>query len=358
MLPIHILNKRAVMQLDKDELIRITNLKVTFKLDEGTVQALDGIDLSIKKGKVVGVVGESGCGKSITARSIIRIIPPPGKIDEGEILLRTKVGSSDGEEQVIDLAKVDPESELMRQIRWGEISMIFQEPMTSFSSYNTLGDQISEAVLVHRSLSKQKAYQLAVEMLDRVGIPNASTRMTQYPHEFSGGMRQRAMIAMALICNPSMLIADEPTTSLDVTIQAQMLELMRNLRKDYGSSILFITHNLGVIAQIADEVFIMYMGKIVESGSVGEIFHNPKHPYTMNLLQAIPKITGAVKERLEAIEGNIPSPFERISGCPFHPRCNRMIRGVCEVQIPVITDFGGDHKAVCHLYSQSDSSLQ
>ena len=338
------------MQLDTDELIRITNLKVSFPLDEGTVQALDGIDLSIKKGKVVGVVGESGCGKSITARSIIRIIPPPGKIDEGEILLRTKVGSKNGEEHVIDLAKIDPESDLMRQIRWFEISMIFQEPMTSFSSYHTLGDQISEAALVHRDITKEEARKLAIEMLDHVGIPNAPTRMNQYPHEFSGGMRQRAMIAMALICNPSMLIADEPSTSLDVTIQAQILQLMRNLRKDFGSSIMFITHNLGVIAQIADEVFIMYLGKIVESGSVADIFHNPKHPYTVNLLLAIPKITGAIQERLVAIEGGIPSPFERISGCPFHPRCKQIIQGVCEIQIPKTTDFGNGHKAVCHLY--------
>jgi peptide/nickel transport system ATP-binding protein len=338
------------MQLEENELIRVSNLKVTFPLDEGTVQALDGVDLSIKKGKVVGVVGESGCGKSITARSIIRIIPSPGKIDTGDILLRTKLGSSDGEEHVIDLAKIDPDSDLMRQIRWGEISMIFQEPMTSFSSYHTLGDQISEAVLVHKNISKIEARKRAIEMLDHVGIPNATTRMNQYPHEFSGGMRQRAMIAMALICNPSLLIADEPTTSLDVTIQAQMLELMRDLRKDFGSSVLFITHNLGVIAQIADEVFIMYMGKIVESGSVNDIFHNPKHPYSVDLLHAIPKITGAAKERLVAIQGSIPSPFERISGCPFHPRCSRMIQGVCEVQIPVMTDFGIGHKAFCHLY--------
>jgi len=338
------------MQLDPDELIRISNLKVTFPLDEGTVQALDGIDLSIKMGKVVGVVGESGCGKSITARSILRIIPSPGKIDAGEILLRTKVGMPDSIEREVDLAKIDPDSDLMRQIRWGEVSMIFQEPMTSFSSYHTLGDQLSEAVLEHREITKKQARELAIQMLDRVGIPNASTRADQYPHEFSGGMRQRAMIAMALICNPSLLIADEPTTSLDVTIQAQMLELMRDLRKDFGSSIMFITHNLGVIAQIADEVFIMYLGKVVESGSVGDIFHNPKHPYTVDLLNAIPKITGKAKERLVAIEGSIPSPFERISGCPFHPRCNRVIPGVCEVQIPKATDFGKGHTTVCHLY--------
>jgi len=341
------------MQLNTDELIRISNLKVTFPLDEGTVQALDGIDMSIKKGKVIGVVGESGCGKSITARSIIRIIPSPGRIDEGKILLRTKIDSPVGDEQIIDLAQLAADDDLIQKIRWGEISMIFQEPMTSFSAYHTLGDQISEAALVHREITKKEALQLAIQMLDRVGIPNASTRVNQYPHEFSGGMRQRAMIAMALICNPSLLIADEPTTSLDVTIQAQMLELMRNLRQDFGSSIMFITHNLGVIAQIADEVYIMYLGKIVEHGLVKDVFHDPKHPYTVDLLHAIPKITGGSKQSLKAIEGSVPSPFERINGCPFHPRCSRIIKGVCESQVPVLTDFGNDHTTHCHLYNQA-----
>ncbi len=338
------------MQLESDELIRISGLKVTFPLDEGTVQALDGIDMSIKKGRVIGVVGESGCGKSITARSILRIIPAPGRIDEGEILLRTKVGSPNGQEHILDLTKIDANSDLLQQIRWGEISMIFQEPMTSFSSYHTLGDQISEAAMVHEKISKKDARELAIQMLERVGIPNASTRVNQYPHEFSGGMRQRAMIAMALICNPSMLIADEPTTSLDVTIQAQMLELMRDLRQDYGSSIMFITHNLGVIAQIADEIFIMYLGRIVESGPVKAIFHDPKHPYTVDLLQAIPRITGKTRKRLVAIEGSVPSPFERPSGCHFHPRCSRIIKGTCEKVVPVMTHLGNNHSVACHLY--------
>lgn len=338
------------MQLNKDELIRISNLRVTFPLDEGLVRALDGIDLSIKIGKVIGVVGESGCGKSITARSILRIIPPPGRIDEGQILFRTRLGNPDSEEHVIDLAKIDENSDLLQQIRGGQISMIFQEPMTSFSAYHTLGDQISEAAIVHQAADKQDARKLSIEMLDRVGIPNAETRVKQYPHEFSGGMRQRAMIAMAMICNPSLLIADEPTTSLDVTIQAQILELMRDLRTDFNSSVLFITHNLGVIAQIADEVCIMYMGKIVENGSVDDIFHKPLHPYTHNLLQAIPKITGERKERLTAIEGSVPSPFEIPGGCRFHPRCERMIKGVCENQIPTATNFNGGHQVFCHLY--------
>jgi peptide/nickel transport system ATP-binding protein len=341
------------MLLDSDELIRISNLKVSFHLDEGLVQALDGIDLSIKAGKVLGLVGESGCGKSITARSILRIIPPPGKIDDGQILFRTKLGSPDGKEHIIDLAQIGEDSELLRQIRGGQISMIFQEPMTSFSAYHTLGDQISEAAIVHQYADKSQARQLSIEMLERVGIPNPETRVRQYPHEFSGGMRQRAMIAMAMICNPSLLIADEPTTSLDVTIQAQILELMRDLRKDFNSSILFITHNLGVIAQIADEVCIMYMGKIVESGSVNDIFHNPKHPYTVNLLQAIPKITGERKERLTAIEGNVPSPFEIPGGCRFHPRCQHMIKGVCENIVPSITHINTGHQVFCHLYNQN-----
>jgi len=339
------------MQLNDDELIRITNLKVSFPLDEGIVQALDGIDISIKKGKVIGVVGESGCGKSITARSILRIIPPPGRIDEGEILVRSNIGATEGEETIIDLAKIDEDSDILGQIRGGQISMIFQEPMTSFSSYHTIGDQISEAAIVHQTADKHEAYELAIKMLDRVGIPNAATRVKQYPHEFSGGMRQRAMIAMAMICNPSLLIADEPTTSLDVTIQAQMLELMRDLRTEFSSSIMFITHNLGVIAQIADEVYIMYLGKIVEKGLVKDIFHDPKHPYTVNLLQAIPKITGTAKERLVAIEGSVPSPFERPSGCTFHPRCDRMIKGVCESQVPVNTNITNDHQVSCHLYN-------
>lgn len=338
------------MQLNKDELIRITNLKVSFPLDEGIVQALDGVNLSIKKGKVIGVVGESGCGKSITARSILRIIPTPGRIDEGEILLRSNLGTPEGEESIIDLTKIDQESEILRQIRGGQISMIFQEPMTSFSSYHTIGDQISEAAIVHQVADKHDAYKLAIKMLDRVGIPNAATRVKQYPHEFSGGMRQRAMIAMAMICNPSLLIADEPTTSLDVTIQAQMLELMRDLRTEFGSSVMFITHNLGVIAQIADEVYIMYLGKIVEKGMVKDIFHDPKHPYTVNLLQAIPKITGTVKDRLVAIEGSVPNPFERPSGCTFHPRCDKIIKGICESQVPGKTQVTKDHLVSCHLY--------
>ena len=341
-------------------ILEVKNLTKYFPITSGLVlqkkvaevRAVDGVSFAIRRGETLGLVGESGCGKSITARSILRIIPSPGRIDEGQILFRTKLGSSDGKEHVIDLAQIKEDSETLRQIRGGQISMIFQEPMTSFSAYHTLGDQISEAAIVHQAVDKHDAHQLSIEMLERVGIPNAETRVKQYPHEFSGGMRQRAMIAMAMICNPSLLIADEPTTSLDVTIQAQILELMRDLRKDFNSSVLFITHNLGVIAQIADEVCIMYMGKIVESGLVNDIFHNPKHPYTIDLLQAIPKITGERKERLTAIEGSVPSPFEIPDGCRFHPRCQHMIKGVCEKELPAITHIDKHHQVSCHLYSQ------
>ncbi len=338
------------MQLGDNDLLRINRLRVTFPLDEGTVQALDGINLTIKKGQVIGIVGESGCGKSITARAILQIIPPPGKIDEGEILIKTKVGSPDNQEYILDLAKLHPNDSILQQIRWGEISMVFQEPMTSFSAYHTLGEQMMEALRVHKKVSRQEAKNAAIRMLDRVGIPNASVRVNQYPHEFSGGMRQRAMIGMALICNPSLLIADEPTTSLDVTIQAQMLDLMKDLRRDFGSSIMFITHNLGVIAQIADEVSIMYLGKIVEQGPVRSIFHDHKHPYTSALVEAIPKIGKAKKERLTTIQGSVPNPFERPSGCPFHNRCQQMIAGVCDVNDPAIKDLGNGHQVSCFLY--------
>ncbi len=336
--------------MDDNELLKINNLRVSIPLDEGNVVALDGIDLSIQKGKVIGIVGESGCGKSITARSILRILPPPGKIDSGEILFRTKIGSSDGEDHIIDLAKLDIESEVLRQIRWGEISMVFQEPMSSFSAYHTIGNQMMEALLMHQEISKDKAREKAISMLDRVGIPNGSVRIDQYPHEFSGGMRQRAMIGMALICNPAILIADEPTTSLDVTIQAQILDLFKEIRRDFGSSIMFITHNLGVIAQIADEVAIMYLGRIIEYGSTREIFHNYQHPYTKSLVHAIPKIGDLTKKRLVAIQGSVPGSFERPTGCSFHNRCPQAMPGVCDVRKPKVTDVGNGHIVECLLF--------
>jgi len=331
--------------LQDNELIRINDLKVSFPLEEGTVRALRGVDLVMKKNRVIGVVGESGCGKSITARSILRILPEPGQIDAGEILFQSNETNA-----IIDIAKMDLKDPYLRKIRGGEISMIFQEPMNSFSVYHTIGDQIMEVVLEHQDVSKNTAREMTIEMLHKVGIPNASTRVDQYTHEYSGGMRQRAMIAMALICHPSLLIADEPTTSLDVTIQAQVLTLMKNLQEEFHSSIMFITHNLGVIAQIADEVAIMYLGYVVERGTVQDIFHRPKHPYTENLLKAIPKIGKTKGQRLDAIEGMVPGSFEIVHGCPFHDRCEKMIAGICDQMVPRETSIDGEHKVSCFLY--------
>lgn len=335
------------MPLDTDELIRISNLKVTFSLEEGTVQALDGIELSIKKGKVIGVVGESGCGKSVTARSILRIIPPPGKIDEGEILLRTRIGVPENIEREIDLAKIDPDSDLMRQIRWGEISMIFQEPMTSFSSYHTIGSQIGEAVLEHRKTTRKEASELTIHMLDRVGIPNASTRANQYPHEFSGGMRQRAMIAMALACNPRIVIADEPTTALDVMIQAQILELLDSLRTRLGLSVILVTHDLGVVAEVCDSVLVMYGGVTAEYADVDTVYNRPQHPYTQQLLGAFPDLSRP-KGRLLSIPGYPPRLDALPPGCRFAPRCPAAYER-CQHELPELHQLDSFHWASCHL---------
>jgi peptide/nickel transport system ATP-binding protein len=339
-----------VLNNDNDLLLEIRGLRVSFPLDEGVVQAVDGVDLSIKPGHVMGVAGESGCGKTVTAQSIMRIVPRPGRIDAGQILFyRAEDPSRYGIIDVTDITDLHPTGTQIRQIRGQEIAMVFQEPMSSFSPLHTIGNQIMEAVRLHSRATKQEARARAIEMLDRVGIPNATRRIDDYPFEFSGGMRQRAMIAMALCCGPSLLIADEPTTALDVTIQAQILDLMRDLEQDIGMAIMFITHNLGVIAQIADEVAIMYLGKIVEEGPVREIFHNPRHPYTSNLLRAIPRIGKTSGQRLFSITGVVPSPFERPQGCAFHPRCDKMIPGRCDVDAPTVVELGNDHTVRCFL---------
>lgn len=339
------------MALDNDLLLEVRDLRVSFPLDEGVVRAVDGTDLTIERGKVLGLVGESGCGKTVTAQSIMRIVPRPASIDGGQIVFYRIRGSSESRViEEIDLTQLNPTGSQIRDIRGEEIAMIFQEPMGSFSPLHTIGNQVMEVVLLHQRVGKQEARARAVEMLDRVGIPNAARRIDDYPFEFSGGMRQRAMIAMALCCNPSLLIADEPTTALDVTIQAQILELMRDLQQEIGMAIMFITHNLGVIAQIADEVAIMYLGKVVEEGPVREIFHNPKHPYTVNLLRAIPHIGKTSGQLLFSIRGGVPGPFERPPGCAFHPRCDEMIPGRCDVEVPTVTQLDSSHSVRCLLY--------
>jgi peptide/nickel transport system ATP-binding protein len=323
-------------------LIDVRGLKTYFHTESGVVRAVDGVDFTIEPEKTLGMVGESGCGKSVTARSIMGLIPiPPGKIEAGQILFHRNGN-------VIDLVKLDPKGAEMRSMRGNEIAMIFQEPMTSLNPVYTIGNQIMEAIILHQRLSKKEARQKAIEMLHAVGIPAPEQRVDEYPHQLSGGMRQRAMIAMALSCNPSLLIADEPTTALDVTIQAQVLALMNTLRREFKTAILFITHNLGVIAKMADDVVVMYLGRIVEGGSVREIFHDPRHPYTRGLMNSIPSLATTRKERLIPIEGVVPDPSEMPKGCGFGPRCPHAME-ICSEKIPILTEVAPGHIVACWL---------
>ena len=327
-----------------DKVLTIKNLKTHFFLDEGTVHAVDGVTMDIPRGKTVGIVGESGCGKSVTAFSALRLVSSPGRIVEGEIVLHRP-------DREIDLTNLDEEGEDIRAIRGHEIAMIFQEPMTSLSPVHTVGFQIVEAIRLHLNLRGEEARSHAVNMLDRVGIPDAERRFEQYPHEMSGGMRQRVMIAMALSCRPALLIADEPTTALDVTIQAQILDLMRDLQDEFQMSIMLITHDLGVVAEMADEVAVMYMGRIVEHAATEEIFEDPKHPYTQALMQSIPGMSQARKTRLQTIMGSVPDPYTRLLGCPFHPRCEEAQDGVCNTgERPELLAVEDGHAVACVLY--------
>jgi peptide/nickel transport system ATP-binding protein len=324
-------------------ILEIKDMKVHFHLDEGVLKAVDGIDLQIKRGKTLGIVGESGCGKSVTSQAILRIVPKPGEV-EGEIKLYRSGARYKGE--AVDLTKLDPRGKEIRDIRGDEIAMIFQEPMKAFSPIHTVGNQIMEAILLHVTEDKQEAYRMAVDILKKVGMSNPEQRLSEYPHQLSGGMRQRAMIAMALSCNPSILIADEPTTALDVTVQAQVLQLINDLKAKHDTSVVFITHDLGVIAEMSDEVAVMYLGKIVEYTDVDSLFHNPKHPYTKALLNSIPAI-GRTNKRLESIEGTVPFPMNLPKGCGFYTRCKQAVDGICNVaDIPLI-QFKKDHHVRC-----------
>jgi len=323
-------------------LIEVRGLRTFFHTEEGVVRAVDGVDFIIEPEKTLGIVGESGCGKSVTALTILRLIPsPPGRIEAGEILLYRNGDA-------VDLAKLNPHGRLMRSIRGNDIAMIFQEPMTSLNPVYTIGNQIMESITLHQQLRKRVAREKAIEMLQAVGIPSPEQRIDEYPHQLSGGMRQRAVIAMALSCNPALLIADEPTTALDVTIQAQVLELMNDLRKKFMSAILFITHDLGVIARMADNVAVMYLGRFVEFGTVRDIFHNPMHPYTQGLMNSIPSLTMKVKRRLVPIEGVVPDPLEAPQGCGFGPRCPRA-KEICTREIPVLQEVTPEHRVACWL---------
>ena len=333
--------------MTQEPLIEVKNLRTYFHTESGLSRAVDGVSFSIAPEQTLGVVGESGCGKSVTARSIMALIQPPGRIEEGEILFRR-----DGD--VIDIAKLDPKGRAMRDIRGNDIAMIFQEPMTSLNPVFSIGQQLIEGIRLHQTISRAEARRRAVGMLESVAIPSPEQRMDEYPHQMSGGMRQRAMIAMALSCNPTLLIADEPTTALDVTIQAQVIELMRKLQKDFKTSVMFITHDLGVIADIADDVIVMYLGKIVEQAPVREIFKNPQHPYTRGLLNSLPSLTqSGGKRRLEAIEGNVPSPLSVPPGCGFAARCPHAM-DICRKVAPKLVQVGDRHRAACHLNDENE----
>jgi oligopeptide/dipeptide ABC transporter ATP-binding protein len=319
-------------------LLRVENLRTWFDSDRGPIRAVDGVDFEIEEGRTLGIVGESGSGKSVTALSVMRLVDAPGHIaDESRIVFEGR-----------DLAQLS-EGE-MEKIRGNEISMIFQEPMTSLNPVYTVGEQIAEAVRYHERAGSKAAMKRAVEMLDLVGIPEASRRARDYPHQMSGGMRQRVMIAIALSCDPKLLIADEPTTALDVTIQAQILELMRDLKGRVGSAILLITHDLGVVAEMCDEVAVMYAGRIVEQAATKDLFRSPKHPYTQGLLASIPRL-GEKQDRLHVIKGSVPSPLAVPSGCAFHPRCPQRFEP-CDGKIPRLADVADRHRAACYLYPE------
>ena len=330
-------------------LLEISGLKTVFPTDDGIVHAVNDVSFSIARGQTVGVVGESGCGKSITGLSMLQLVPSPGRIESGEILF-----CRNGDNEPLDIAQVSPKSELMRQIRGNEIAIIFQEPMTSLNPVYTVGNQIAEAIILHEQVDKKTARERAIEMIARVGIPAPAQRVDEYPHQLSGGMRQRVMIAMALCCSPTLLIADEPTTALDVTIQAQVLGLMQELQAEMGMAIMLITHDLGVIADLADEVVVMYSGRVVEKGTVDDIFYNPLHPYTQGLLKSIPVLGKTTEKALPSIPGTVPHPLTLPVGCSFAPRCPERMPE-CE-QMPGLADVNGKiesdgHAVRCWLHT-------
>ena len=327
-------------------LIEVKDLETSFYTDAGVVRAVNGVDFTIEREKTLGVVGESGCGKSVTALSIMRLILYPGKIVGGELLFHRN-GST------VDLTKLDPMGPEIRSIRGNEIAMIFQEPMTSLNPVYTIGNQIMESIRLHQGLSRNEARDKAVDMLGAVGISSPETRIKEYPYQLSGGMRQRAMIAMALSCNPSLLIADEPTTALDVTIQAQVLNLMNKLRTEFKAAIMFITHDLGVIAHMADDVVVMYLGRIVEKASVDDIFLKPKHPYTIGLMNSIPSLTTTKEQRLIPIEGVVPDILQAGEGCGFESRCPEKMEQ-CTRLTPPLTEVAPEHYAACWLHTHED----
>ncbi|MDE2859141.1 MAG: ABC transporter ATP-binding protein [Chloroflexota bacterium] len=331
-----------------EPLLEVKNLKVRFATDEGPIEAVRDVSFEIKRGETVAIVGESGCGKSVMARAILRIVPAPGNIVEGQINYYR-----DG--RAIELTALEAKGAEIRAIRGADIAMIFQEPMATFSPVHTIGNQINEAIILHQGIDHAGATAQTLDILNRVGMPRPSRIIHRYPHQLSGGMLQRAMIAMALSCRPQLLIADEPTTALDVTTQAQILRLLYDLQREFNMAILFITHDLSVVSQFADRVEVMYLGEVVESTDVITLFEDPKHPYTRALLNSIPQTGAGRGQRLQSIAGSIPNPLHRPSGCLFHPRCDSFQPGVCDLVSPKEIDIDKDHRARCILYDEQYS---
>jgi len=340
------MDKPPMTDHERLALLTVRNLKTYFFQDEGTVKAVDGATFNVYQGRTLGIVGESGCGKSVTAQSILRIVDQPGRTVDGQITLTRADGSQ------LELTGLKPDSKQIRDIRGPEIGLVFQEPMTSFSPVHTIGDQLTETIRLHFPVSKTEARERAIEGLRQVGIPNPERRIDEYAFQLSGGLRQRAMIAVALACNPRLLIADEPTTALDVTTQAQILDLLRQLQEQRNMAIMLITHNLGVVAEMCEEVVVMYLGRVVEEGAVDDIFHSPCHPYTKALLRSIPTIDSEARTKLPTISGSIPHPYNRPRGCPFHPRCESFIPGRCDVAEPDLLPVNDHQLASCFLYQE------
>ncbi len=331
---------------NSDMLLEVKNLKTHFFLDEGTVKAVDGVDFTVKRRTTIGIVGESGCGKSVTAFSILKLVTRPGRIVEGDILFHRTPGD------IINIAELGDRSAAIRDIRGKDIAMIFQEPMNSLSPVHTIGFQIGQSILLHNwGTTKRDARTRVIDLLGEVGIPQPDERYDAYTFQLSGGMRQRAMIAMALACNPQLLIADEPTTALDVTTQAQILELMLSLQQEFGMAVMLITHDLGVVAEMCEEVVVMYLGEVVEQAPIRALFKDPQHPYTCALLRSIPRLGMGRRQELNPIEGAVPDPFTRPRGCPFHPRCDQIIRGQCDRVHPDLTTLPDGRTVRCHLYA-------
>lgn len=334
---------------EKQNILEIKNLHVSFELEEGMLDAVNGVTLDIKEGEILGIVGESGCGKTVMSKSLLGLVEAPGKVS-GQILLHKLKGHE--LKEPIDIVSCKRNGKKIRSIRGRDIAMIFQEPMAAFSPVHTIGDQMVENILLHKTRNKKEARKLAIEMLAKVGISNPEQRIDEYVYQLSGGMRQRAMIAMALSCNPMLLIADEPTTALDVTIQAQVLELMKQIQKDIRMSIIYITHDLGVIAEICDEVAVMYLGKVVERTDVVHLFDEPMHPYTQALLRSIPRLENKERERLHSISGSVPVPINLPVKCSFCERCEQRIEGLCDQAMPEFIEAKEGHWVSCFHYQK------